>query len=514
MSTAFARAGQILAGRYELIFPAHTQPKIDGVSSWIARDNARSLQVRAIVINPELPQATRVLDAARRTAFIYDGMTADPTAVSIISVISEESSPAVITEIPPGRPLSDYDLDRPLDPSLVRSIMGSVTSAVNAARRHGVRHLHLTPSDIYLTDAGQVVIDGFGIDAALTEIDLQRPSAELDRAEATGLTWLLAGLLVGKEASADAVAEAAELPDLPTELHDVVTMQLSGDGAQSPDELMLRLVPWGDIDLSLLPTASDARSDVAATDDDGDPVSRNDATVADEVAGDATSVADGAATDADGATLTTPVSSGTAAESETELDSDVVSSTSAARQLVDDLLGIEAVAPAPVVSWPAPNASDDVASGEAGDPGEVASGEAGDPGEVASGDAGASRETDATVVDDPTKELTAVIAPPASRPAGVHATFPPVGVPEETDEADQVDDSKTRQQTTVKEPADNPDETKVNATLITMTFFAVLVLLAAIFGFTALTREFDPVEIEAPDSNTAASVVFVVDEAL
>lgn len=496
MSTAFARAGQILAGRYELIFPAHTQPKIDGVSSWIARDNARSLQVRAIVINPELPQATRVLDAARRTAFIYDGMTADPTAVSIISVISEESSPAIITEIPPGRPLSDYDLDRPLDPSLVRSIMGSVTSAVNAARRHGVRHLHLTPSDIYLTDAGQVVIDGFGIDAALTEIDLQRPSAELDRAEATGLTWLLAGLLVGKEASADAVAEAAELPDLPTELHDVVTMQLSGDGAQSPDDLMLRLVPWGDIDLSLLPTASDARSDVAATDDDGDPVSRNDATVADEVAGDATSVADGA-------TLTMPVSSGTAAESETELDSNVVSSTSAARQLVDDLLGIEAVAPAPVVSWPAPNASDDVASGETGDPGEVASGEA-----------GASGETDATVVDDPTKELTAVIAPPAIPPAGVHATFPPVGVPEETDEADQVDDSETRQQTTVKEPADNPDEPKVNATLITMTFFAVLVLLAAIFGFTALTREFDPVEIEAPDSNTAASVVFVVDEAL
>lgn len=448
MSTAFARAGQILAGRYELTFPAPTQPTLNGVSAWIARDNARSLQVRAIVISPELPQATRVLDAARRTAFIYDDMTADPTAVSIISVVSDESGAAVITEIPPGRPLSDFDVDRPLEPSLARSIMGAVTSAVNDARRHGVRHLSLTPSDIYLTDDGQVVIDGFGIDAALAEIDLQRPSAELDRDEATGLTRMLAGLLVGKEASAEAVAEAAELTEISPELRDILTKETSGQGAQSPDDLMLRLVPWGDIDLSQLPR-SDADNSV-----EPDEEPEQDVTTP---------------------SVASPVAP---AEPVSEEDADsAVTSRSDARQFVDDLLGIEAVAAAPAVTWPT---------------------------------LGLPADEKAAVVDEPAVDDEPTVDDEPAVTDGPAVDDEPTVV----DQPVAVDDTGTVVAAEPVAEAAVADEPKVNATLITLTFFAVAVLIAAVLGFKMLTRGFDPVEVPTRNTDATASVILVIDDPL
>lgn len=256
MSKSFARSGQRLAHRFDLIVQAAHQLPFEHASTWVARDTALSRQLRAVVIDPEAPQARDVIDAARRAALIED-----PKMVGIVSVVEGDDF-AVLTEVPPGTPLDQYLTGSPLNPQLVRSLMGEISSAVNTARHRGVRHLQLDAGDVYVSDAGHIVVDGFGIHAALAGVDINRMSSELDRDEARGLTVLLASLLLGRNFPEDpsthdsVISEAAELPEISAELHDLLRREQHGEGAISPDDLMRRLVPWGDIDVNLLPATA------------------------------------------------------------------------------------------------------------------------------------------------------------------------------------------------------------------------------------------------------------------
>lgn len=280
VSTPFAHEGKMIAGRFELTNLAANQPESADARAWIARDTARSLQLRAIVLDPEADRVKAAIDAARRTAFITGDSDNDPSAVSIISVVSDGDDHAIFTEIPPGTPLSSFLHGEQLDPELVQSIMGEVASAVNSVRHHGIRHLQLTPSDIYLTDSCNVVIDGYGIKAALAGIDTTRTTAELDRDEARRLTVLLANLLLGNNVTSEqsddealnALEEARWIHGLPESLDELLRQEIDGEGAISPDSLMLRLVPWGDLDMNRLPAPRTQERDDEHVDDGSEPV--------------------------------------------------------------------------------------------------------------------------------------------------------------------------------------------------------------------------------------------------
>ncbi|QOR47730.1 hypothetical protein INS90_10940 [Trueperella pecoris] len=240
----YARAGQRIAGRFDLVYP-YTHQLFDHASSWIARDVVLSSQVRATVIDPTSDRASAAVDAARRAALVVD-----PHLVAIVQVVTGDVH-AIITEIPPGSPVAERLDGTPVDPAQVHAIVGEASSAIATGTRRGVRHLQATARTIYLTNEGDVVVDGLGVDAALAGADTRKDSADLDRDEARGLTVLMAALLLGRDLPAPAehdtvIGEALRL-DLPPVLESVLRREFEGDGAISPADLTRRLVPWGEI---------------------------------------------------------------------------------------------------------------------------------------------------------------------------------------------------------------------------------------------------------------------------
>lgn len=105
MGNSYAYAGKRIADRFELAFPASRQD-LPHASVWLARDTARSVQVRAIVIDPEFDAMDQVLDAARRTAYVHNnGDSAfTSTIVPLISLVDDATDHAVITDLPLATP--------------------------------------------------------------------------------------------------------------------------------------------------------------------------------------------------------------------------------------------------------------------------------------------------------------------------------------------------------------------------------------------------------------------------
>lgn len=267
MSTSNVRPGHLLADRFELVEEDTHQLPFDDVSVWIARDTTLARQLRAIVLDPHGQHTAQVIDAARRAALIDDS-----SVVSIVSVIADGVDNAILTEVPPGIELSTLVDGTALDSSDVRAIIGQIAAIVNAARHRGVRHLAITANQVFLTNSGSVIVDGLGTTAALAGIDTTRNPAELDRNEARGLTLFLAALLLGEsgfafpeESTESLLSRAADTVHDDPHLHRLLTQEQEGSGASSPDELMRRLAPWGDISPALL-SGSLSPSDTALSD--------------------------------------------------------------------------------------------------------------------------------------------------------------------------------------------------------------------------------------------------------
>ncbi|MCI7305125.1 MAG: hypothetical protein MR522_02485 [Trueperella sp.] len=250
----YAQAGQRIVDRFDLLYPYEYQPS-DHASVWVARDVVLSRHVRAIVVDPDSARAQATIDAAHRASLV-----ADPHLVSIVQVDSEDL--AIITEIPPGKPLAQHLIGTPLPPEQVAAIMGETSSAIAAAARRGVRHLHCTADTIFLTQEGDVIVDGLGVYGALAGADTSKDRADLDRDEARGLTVLCASLLLGRgfpePAKHDAVIAEALLLDLPPVLDSLLSRESQGQGAASPADLTRALVPWKEIDVATLPAPAAA----------------------------------------------------------------------------------------------------------------------------------------------------------------------------------------------------------------------------------------------------------------
>ncbi|MCI7551010.1 MAG: protein kinase [Arcanobacterium sp.] len=250
------RSGRIISKRFELVEPFDSALAFPHTQAWYVHDIVLNQPLRGLIIDPDFGAKARALDAARRTALLNDAH-----AVSIISAIEDADAAAIFTEIPPGTSLSAILTQHRdvLTPANVVAIIGELASMINTARHQGIRHLQLAARRIFLTDSADVVVDGFGLAAALEGVDTDRLSAELDSDETRGLSVFLAALLLGEDFPEDPnthdaiVAQARALPELPDQIRDLLTREISHNGPKSPDEFMRQIVPWGTIDLSELP---------------------------------------------------------------------------------------------------------------------------------------------------------------------------------------------------------------------------------------------------------------------
>ncbi|MDY5585563.1 MAG: hypothetical protein SPG61_07245 [Arcanobacterium sp.] len=256
MNSGFANAGMRIADRFELTTKAVRSYSHKDTSTWLAVDTVLSRQLRAIMINPESPRRDSAIDAARKASLLKD-----PHTISILSVVDDSVHSAIFTELPLGTPVSRFLHEKPLPINVSMAIIGQVASTLNEARHRGIRYLHLRARNIYVTETNQVLIDGLGVLPALYEVDLQRESTELDRAEARGLTVFFAALLQGQDFPTDAethdsvIASALELPELPNQVRELFESELGNaelSGPDSPAEFMRRIAPWDLQSLNLL----------------------------------------------------------------------------------------------------------------------------------------------------------------------------------------------------------------------------------------------------------------------
>ncbi|MBM7824458.1 hypothetical protein JOD55_000285 [Arcanobacterium pluranimalium] len=255
MSEELAFAGKRIADRFELTAPTPYSFGAEHTATWFANDTVLSRQVRAIAVDIHHPHREAVIDAARRSSLIDDTHT-----IAVVSVVDNATDAVILTELPLGTPLSAYLNGDPLDPQLVSSIMGQLASTIHNASQRGVRHLQLAANKIYLTDSGDILIDGLGVSAALAGVDTNRLSAELDRDEARGLVVMLAALLHGQDFPSDPsthdslIASARDIPELPQELADLFAKENSDKPIRAAGDFMRMIMPWEEIDFSKLPT--------------------------------------------------------------------------------------------------------------------------------------------------------------------------------------------------------------------------------------------------------------------
>ncbi|WP_124054470.1 protein kinase family protein [Arcanobacterium ihumii] len=254
MTEELAFTGKRIADRFELTTPAPYSFGTASTATWLANDTVLSRQVRAILIDRQHPNREATIDATRRSTLIEDTHT-----IAVLSVVDDAKDSVVFTELPLGTPLSAYLGQGPLDPESIASVMGQLASTIYNASHRGVRHLQLAANKIYITDAGETLVDGLGLSAALSGVDTNRLSSTLDREEARGLVVMLAALLLGKDFPKDPdshdalIAKALELPNLPQSLTDLLEMENESRNVNSAGDFMRMIMPWGDVDFSALP---------------------------------------------------------------------------------------------------------------------------------------------------------------------------------------------------------------------------------------------------------------------
>lgn len=246
----FVQSGQYLSGRYQLIKPFDEQPPFTGTTLWVAADKLLGTEVRVLILDPRVPMKQEILDTARRSALV-DGAR----VVRVLSVSDSADSVYVATEVPVGRTLGSLLEGAPLQPDQVHAIIGSVAQTLGAARRRGLRHLHISPERLWITPSNEVYVDGVGIAAALSGV--QSPDmtpAEADRLEVRRLLGFAASLLIGRPLSNpddvdSAIAGALARPDLSPQLRRALSDEAEGLGAPLASTLAKELSPVPPLDV-------------------------------------------------------------------------------------------------------------------------------------------------------------------------------------------------------------------------------------------------------------------------
>ncbi|PFG39795.1 murein biosynthesis integral membrane protein MurJ [Georgenia soli] len=235
----------VLDERYEL--GAALETTVGGVDRRRAHDTILDRPVEALVLPPAGSGVADVLDAARRAALVEDHRLAQ-----VLDVGSDGTSAYVVTDPVTGPSLAELTAHGPLEAEQARAVIGEATSALESARRHGVRHLALRPEALHVTPDGEVLITGLGTDAVLLGLaDPDGSPLAATRRDATDLVRLLYLCLTGLWPAVDEEPPAPRSlnPEVPGDLDELCTRTLvDNDGPRSTGELIRLLAPWPDVD--------------------------------------------------------------------------------------------------------------------------------------------------------------------------------------------------------------------------------------------------------------------------
>lgn len=250
--------GTLVAGRYQLIEPLTSD--VVGIEKWLANDQVLEREVFVFTFNSGRQAAA--LDSARRASLVHD-----ERLVRVVDAGEFEDVPYMITAKPKGKTLFEIVTDHsPLSADQARAIIGEASEALESARRRGVNHLVLRPSNIYRLDSSEIVISGLGYEGALLGLDTAAPLVTA-RTDAMGLVANLYFALTGRwpgtlppgvdssrleqapVVSGSPVAPTELTAGIPNDLDTLcaVTFGPNHDGPHSAADLARDLEPWGEI---------------------------------------------------------------------------------------------------------------------------------------------------------------------------------------------------------------------------------------------------------------------------
>ncbi|MGZ4650664.1 MAG: hypothetical protein ACXV3A_09040, partial [Kineosporiaceae bacterium] len=242
--------GSVLAGRYRLDERVRTRP--DG-SMWRAVDETleRPVLVQAFALGH--PQASEIVDAARRAALVPD-----PRLQRVLAAGEERGTAYVVLERVPGRTLEELLGAGPLPAETARRIVGEAAQALDRASTRGLHHLKLRPGTIIVGRDGVVTVSGTAIDAAAAGTEPPN-TAVARRVDAVGLVTVLYAALTGRwpgrqegrlprapRIGGRPVAPGDLVAGVPNDLDTLcaVTLGPYDDGPRTPSDLAAELAPW------------------------------------------------------------------------------------------------------------------------------------------------------------------------------------------------------------------------------------------------------------------------------
>jgi hypothetical protein len=155
---------------------------------WRAIDNSLNRVVCIVLLPHDDSRAKKLLDHAKAAA-----VNSSRNAVAILDIVErdfvtgvraiDKTEPylGIVTEWVDGETI-DHLLGKNLEPLTVKEslrILAQVTTAVSAMHELGLVHGRLRPRNVYLNDAGEVRVTGFGIDGALFAADGNSVSTDI-----------------------------------------------------------------------------------------------------------------------------------------------------------------------------------------------------------------------------------------------------------------------------------------------------------------------------------------------
>lgn len=254
---AIGRGTQI-SGRYQFVDPVTSE--IAGIDTWIATDRVLEREVRVHLL--QKGRTAPALDAARRAALIKD-----ERLIRVIDAGEFGDTPYVITAAPRGQSLQSLiTAQKVLPAEQARALIGEAAEAIEAARRRGVYHLVLRPTNIYRTPDSKVLLAGLGLEGSILGLDTAPPLVTA-RTDAMGLVanlyYALTGLWPSTLPPGVTVEDLEQAPiisgspippaeleaGIPNDLDTLcsVTFGPNNDGPHSAAELSRELAPWPQI---------------------------------------------------------------------------------------------------------------------------------------------------------------------------------------------------------------------------------------------------------------------------
>lgn len=168
--------GRLVAGRYRI----RSLLGHGGMGLvWLAEDEVLRRPIALKQLVPHPPVSEELLTTARARALSEARATARVDhvgAVRIYDLVEDDGLPWIVMELLSGRTLKDVvAAEGPLPAGEVARIGLRLLDSLQAAHRAGVVHRDVKPGNVYLCDAGRVVLADFGIastagdDATLTD---------------------------------------------------------------------------------------------------------------------------------------------------------------------------------------------------------------------------------------------------------------------------------------------------------------------------------------------------------